>query len=156
MKPYDVDIECQTVRNIHIAAIIAARHGVQTREVVARMVTLSHEAYERSTRMTAEEAAARFVEPTTSNDGEAPVRSGSWRRNGCLAVAAILVGLFIYWLWFVPAPVPHEVETVTSPRYQACESDLKPKLEYCLKSLSESNWGMCKQAYMRDFELCIK
>jgi hypothetical protein len=49
---------------------------------------------------------------------------------------------------------PAAVENIIALSYQTCENRCKPRLESCLSSSRESQWGVCRSAYFSCLERC--
>ncbi len=138
----DSDLIRQKVLNQRIADIIASRSNTTTRKVIGRAIVL-HLPYQQTSKMTAEEAEAAFVDRPAP-----PSRTFTIVGWALILIAALALGKCIF------GGSSETSATAGSEVYARCEAELKPKLQSCVASGRDDTHEACGEAYMARMSEC--
>jgi hypothetical protein len=127
------------------AQLIAERYGARPRDVIA--IAVPKRLWNGKSKMSREEALANYVD----EEPMSPTARGVTFVIGLVVVVGLFLAVKSCFFTAEP-PVP---STGTTPRYQACEADLKPRLQACLSG-SEDTWEACGNAYMSRMRECTR
>ena len=142
----------QSLLNYHICSLLSEELKTHTPRQLTALAVRKGLPYSQK-RSSIEDARKIYIPQPPASSG----RSSISIAVGVVLLMVAAVALYAMGAFHKSKLADDRVEAVstTTEAYKSCEATLKPKLEQCLAVQPEANWGLCREAYLKEFDHCM-